>query len=283
MNYRKSHFRYTRDQRNGIFYLLLLIIGCQLAYYFWSNRPMEQELLVDAALLSKFEAERDSLLRIKQQQDSAKVFKYNPNYIDDFRGYQLGLSVAEIDRLLLFRKNGNYINSEKDFKKITGISDSLMEVLRPQLKFSNFTSRKKEVVKTPVQKKDINTASAEDLQKVYGIGTVLSKRIVKYRNALQGFTFEDQLEEVYNLKPETALKVWEYFKIETIPEIEKLNVNTATLKQLKQIVYIDYELAKQILEYRDMVAEIQELDELKKIDGLPVDKLDRIALYLSAK
>ena len=32
-----------------------------------------------------------------------------------------------------------------------------------------------------------------------------------------------------------------------------------------------------------MVAEIQELDELKKIDGLPVDKLDRIALYLSAK
>jgi len=244
---------------------------------------MEQELLVDAALLSKFEAERDSLLRIKQQQDSAKVFKYNPNYIDDFRGYQLGLSVAEIDRLLLFRKNGNYINSEKDFKKITGISDSLMELLRPQLKFSNFTSRKKEVVKTPVQKKDINTASAEDLQKVYGIGTVLSKRIVKYRNALQGFTFEDQLEEVYNLKPETALKVWEYFKIETIPEIEKLNVNTATLKQLKQIVYIDYELAKQILEYRDMVAEIQELDELKKIDGLPVDKLDRIALYLSAK
>lgn len=283
MNYRKSHFRYTRDQRNGIFYLLLLIIGGQLGYYYWSNQPREQESILDPVLLEKFEAERDSLLALKQQQDSAKIFKYNPNYLDDFRGYQLGLSVVEIDRLLAFRKTGNYINSAKDFKKITGVSDSLMEALRPHLKFSNFTSSKKKVVKKAVQKKDINTARAEDLRQVYGVGAVLSERIVKYRDLLGGFTFEDQLTEVYHLKPETAEKVWEHYKIETVPEIEKLNVNAATLKELMQIVYIDYELAKKILDYRDMVAEIQELKELEKIDGLPVDKLDRIALYLSAK
>jgi DNA uptake protein ComE-like DNA-binding protein len=46
---------------------------------------------------------------------------------------------------------------------------------------------------------------------------------------------------------------------------------------------LDYELPKKIFEYRDEVAEIQELEELKKIDGFPVDKFDRISLYLTAE
>ncbi len=283
MNYRKSHFRYTRDQRNGTFYLLLLIIICQTGYYFWSNRSVDSEPLVNTELISKFEAERDSLFALKNKKDSLRVFRYNPNYIDDFRGYQLGLSVEEIDRLLAYRAKGKYVNTEKEFQKITGLSDSLMEVLRPHLKFSKFTSKKKEIEKKPIQKKGINTASVEDLQKINGIGEVLSQRIVKYRDLLQGFTFKGQLTEVYNLKPETAMKVWEYFEIKSVPQIDKLDVNTATVKELIRNVYIDYELAKKILEYRDMVAEIQELKELQKIDGFPIDKLDRIALYLSAK
>lgn len=283
MKHRKSHFRYTSDQRNGIFYLILLIIICQTGFYFWSNRSVDSDSTVNLELISKFEAERDSLKILQQQQDSAKVFKYNPNYLDDFRGYQLGMSVKEIDRLLEYRKAGKYVNSEKEFKKITGVSDSLMHVLRPQLRFPKLSLEKATVVSKPIQKLDINVATVEDLQKVNGIGAVLSKRIVKYRDLLHGFSFESQIEEVYQLKPETIDKVWEHFEIKSLPEIDKLDINKASFRELITIVYIDYELAKKILEYRDMVAEIQELEELQKIDGFPVDKLDRIALYLSAK
>ncbi|HKJ06698.1 MAG TPA: helix-hairpin-helix domain-containing protein, partial [Flavobacteriaceae bacterium] len=74
-----------------------------------------------------------------------------------------------------------------------------------------------------------------------------------------------------------------HFKITSLPEIKKVNVNTASFKQVLHLPYIDYELTKKIFNYRDEVAEIQSLDELKKIDDFPLEKFNRIALYLEAK
>ena len=36
---------------------------------------------------------------------------FNPNYISDYKGYELGMSLAELDRLHKFRASGNYIYS----------------------------------------------------------------------------------------------------------------------------------------------------------------------------
>jgi DNA uptake protein ComE-like DNA-binding protein len=49
------------------------------------------------------------------------------------------------------------------------------------------------------------------------------------------------------------------------------------------LVYLDYELTKKIFNYKNQVAEIQSIEELKKIDGFPLEKFSRIALYLEAK
>ena len=67
------------------------------------------------------------------------------------------------------------------------------------------------------------------------------------------------------------------------PVIEKINVNTATFKEVLHLPYIDYELTKRIFNYRDEVAEIQSLEELKNIEGFPLELFDRIAVYLDAK
>ena len=47
--------------------------------------------------------------------------------------------------------------------------------------------------------------------------------------------------------------------------------------------YIDYNLCKKIFELRDEIAELQSLEELKNIEGFPLDKFDRIILYLVAE
>ncbi len=47
--------------------------------------------------------------------------------------------------------------------------------------------------------------------------------------------------------------------------------------------YIDYNLCKMIFEYRDEVAELQNISELKNIKDFPLEKYDRIVLYLNAK
>ena len=93
---------------------------------------------------------------------------------------------------------------------------------------------------------------------------------------------EKQLHEVWGLKQETATKVLLVFKILRLPNIQKINVNTVTFRELLKNPYIDYELCKLIFNYRDEVAELQDLTELKNISGFPLDLYDRIVLYLVA-
>ena len=131
--------------------------------------------------------------------------------------------------------------------------------------------------------KDLNSATANELKIINGIGEKLSQRIVKYRTKLGGFLVNEQLYEVWYLDKDVADKVLKRFRIIQPPNIHKINVNTASFKEVLSIVYIDYELTKKIFDYRDEVAELQSLEELKKIDGFPLEKFDRIALYLEAK
>jgi DNA uptake protein ComE-like DNA-binding protein len=163
--------------------------------------------------------------------------------------------------------------------------------ISPYFKFPEWITSKKiqntqsTISKTTaiVEVKDINLATAKELQVVKGIGETLAARIINYRDKLQGYSFNSQLYEVWNLDPEIVVQLLKYFQVKEQPVIQKINVNTATFKEVLSIVYIDYELTKKIFSYKDEVAEIQSIEELKKIDGFPLVQFDRIALYLSAE
>ena len=223
-----------------------------------------------------------------------------PNYISDYKGEQLGMSLVEIDRLLTFRKTNKFINSKEEFQKITKISDSLLDQISPYFKFPDWVVKRNQnknssnVISSAVEKSyykkskyklstiDINKATQEDFRTIYGIGEKLSERIIKYRSKLQGFSFENQIYEVWGLDKKVANKVISTFKIIEKPIIKKVNVNTVTFRQLLKNPYIDYKLCKKIFEYRDEVAEIQNLTELQHIKDFPLELYDRIVLYLLA-
>ena len=56
------------------------------------------------------------------------MYPFNPNYISDYKGYQLGMNVDEIDRLLAHREQSLYVNLAKEFQTITKISELKTEV-----------------------------------------------------------------------------------------------------------------------------------------------------------
>jgi competence ComEA-like helix-hairpin-helix protein len=243
-----------------------------------------------------FQKKIDSLKLIELENRKPGIFPFNPSFITDFKGYQLGMSTEEIDKLLKHRADGKYINSIIEFKQVTGISDSLLNKISPYFKFPdwvtnknrnfrNIPSTKRQAQKLPENYVvlDINSATAKELRVVNGIGEKLASRIINYRNRLGGFLINEQLYEVYNLDREVALRVLERFTVIELPQINKINLNDASFKEVLSIIYIDYGLTKKIFNYRDEVAEIQSLDELKKIEGFPIEKFDRIALYLQAK
>jgi DNA uptake protein ComE-like DNA-binding protein len=112
---------------------------------------------------------------------------------------------------------------------------------------------------------------------------VLAKRIISYRTRLNGYSFEDQLREVYNLPYETVDELLTQFEIKKPPSIQKLNINTASFREILGIPYIDYELTRKIMAFRSQEKVITDLTDLKKIDSFPLDKYDRIAVYLLAE
>lgn len=293
MNSFKSHFWYTNRQRNGILFLVFIVIILQLIFFFVDfSKP--EPINLNTEEIIKFQKEIDSLKLEEIENTKPKIFPFNPSFLTDHKGYQLGMSTDEIDRLLSHRAQGNYINSTEEFQEITMVSDSLLNTISTYFKFpdwvQNQKTRKKfsaniknsEEDKNYVQQ-DLNSATGEDLMVVKGIGPTLAQRIIKYRNLLNGYSMNDQLYEVWNLEKEVADRVLERFIVIEKPNITKINVNTASFKEVLSIVYIDYELTKKIFDYRDEVAELQSLEELKQIEGFPVEKFDRIALYLSAE
>jgi DNA uptake protein ComE-like DNA-binding protein len=290
MNIIKSHFRYHKSQRNGIFFLLLLIVFLQ-GIFFFVDFSSEENTAVSQTEIVAFQQEMDSLKNVETAKSTPKIYPFNPNFITDFKGHQLGMSTDEIDKLLAFRSQRKFINTTKQFQEITGVNDSLLAKISPYFKFPDWitsgkTAEKQSTKKTidkSIVKKDLNVASAEDLETINGIGEKLAKRIIDYRTKLKGFSFNDQVFEVWALDKAVADKVLQHFEVVKPPSIKKININTATFKEVLSIVYLDYELTKKIFNYKNQVAEIQSIEDLKKIDGFPLEKFNRIALYLDAK
>ena len=277
----KPHFRFNRQERSGVFFLLLILVMLQLGYWFLKNRTPQDNNLLKIDHIGQQAI--DSLKKITAN-DTIKLFPFNPNYFTPYKAYVLGLSLEELGRIENFRESGSYFNSLAAFQEVVQLSDVRLAVVTPYLKFKNY-SKKKTVPflskKSPI--KDLNSATVEDLIKVYGIGEKLATRIIKFRTALGGFLVSDQIRDVYGLKEEVVLRLLKSFQVITVPEIKKINVNEAEVTELKKVVYIRYTLANAIIQYRDSVGKVSSIAELIILEGFPADKIDRIKLYLSVQ
>lgn len=285
--FKQSILSYSKSQRIGIIFLFALIFICQGIYFFKNFNSVENVPKEKAQWLS-YQKDIDSLKIIKSD-FKPTIYPFNPNFITDFKGYKLGMSVAEIDRLLAFRKQNKFVNSAEEFQQVTKVSDSLLKAISPYFKFPDWVKNKKSYTNsfekkdfTKSEKKisiDINTASQEDLIKVYGIGEGLSKRILEQKEKLGAFVSMEQMNDIWGLSPEVIENLNKSFHVSSINSIKKININSASIKELSQFPFFKYNLAKEIVTYRTMNGDIK-IEDLTKIKGFPVEKLKIIALYL---
>lgn len=273
-----SFLTLTKSQRKGILWTFAIFLVLHLALRFYpKNNPKASSLFV---LDSLAQQKVDSLIAVKPTESKDTIYPFNPNYISDFKAYQLDISMEVVQRIRSYRASGKHINSLQDFKNVTQLPDDKVALIRPYLKLPNprFVSDKPK--KDVHVKKELNGASEADLQNVYGIGEVYAKRIIDLRNKIGGFLVKDQLNDVWGLAPETQIRIWEHFTLDSIPTIKKKNINEITIAELSALHYISTSLASRIVAVRTQKETLASWEDLSAIQQLDSIKKVRLSLYL---
>lgn len=281
-------FSYTQKQRTGLVLLAAVMVAMQLIYWFGPFAPEAQTVSAREKAWLALQSEVDSLKNVKAVKPTYTIYPFNPNFITDYKGYRLGMSVSEIDRLLAFRKSGKFVNSAAEFQAVTGVSDAVLGRLSPYFKFPDWVLKKQKKLarlswETPFKKperKDINAASADDLIALYGIGPALAERILKFRDKLGGFVSMEQMVDVWGLSDEVVTELETHFEVRGTPAVKRLKINEAGFREILGFPYFNYQLTKALLAYRSLHNRIASYDDLSKIAGFPNDRLQIISLYL---
>lgn len=224
----------------------------------------------------------------KQRQYNRPPSKFNPNDYSIQEWMNLGLSEKQAAVVLKFTRYR--LKSNEDLKKIFVIPDQLYVLIKDSTvydlnksqseSYSTFTNKDSDNQKSSNIKVDLNSASQEDLMNVRGIGPFFAKQIIKKRDELGGFYSYEQLLEVWKVDEE-KLANWSPFLEVNTSEINKLNVNEATIEELEKHPYISWNLANSIVKFKEQNGNYTKIEQLKKSALMTTDLFEKLKPYLS--
>ncbi|QEH40607.1 helix-hairpin-helix domain-containing protein [Chitinophaga sp. XS-30] len=111
---------------------------------------------------------------------------------------------------------------------------------------------------------DINTADTLLLDRLPGIGPVLARRIVLFRERLGGFFSIAQVAETYGLADSVFVKIQPLLQLGNV-SLRKIDLNETDEKSLADHPYIDTKLARTIIRYRNSHGPFRSVEGLKAI------------------
>ena len=233
----KDYLSFTKGERIGIFILIGFIVLCYTIPIFF---PAHKEVpAIDTTFQAKINANQINSGEHSYENNSYKqdttaeatgtnveLFYFDPNTASFNEFKRLGLSDKISHTIINYREKGGKFFKAEDIKKIYGLSSEQAAVLIPYIQIKeNYNNAQKPPYDKPEQKQfitketpriiDINTATEGDWKSLPGIGEVLSKRIVKFRNSIHGFSSVQDVKRTYGLSDSTYQNILPYLTITT--------------------------------------------------------------------
>ncbi len=308
-----DYLTFSKKERTGVLTLLVLIaLLIAIPFLFplfikkktYSHDAFEKEI---AALTIQqtdstgryarkdFNDDRPSYFEPPEKADSyttSELFYFDPNTLNAAGWQRLGVRDKTIATIKNYLSKGGKFYKPGDIKKIWGMNEALADKLIPYIRIESdkegriITERAFDNNKPAYEKKtyhpsviEVNTADTSAFIALPGIGSKLASRIVTFREKLGGFYKIEQVGETFGLPDSTFQKIKDRLAL-NIAVIKKININTASVDELKVHPYIRYNIANAIVQYRNQHGNFSSVDDLKKIAAVSEDIFSRASPYL---
>lgn len=303
----KEYFNFTKKERIGIISLVCIILIFTLSPFFFhyfvkdekvDTSQFEKEialLQIDSSsqkVYSKNYDEYSSAYPKYNSVSNAELFFFDPNKASVNEWMRLGVKEKTAKTIQKYISKGGKFYKAEDIKKIWGLSETDAERLIPYVSIKsdpkNYLQNEQNghpekagyTTHYTIKNIDINTADTTQFIALPGIGNKLAKRIISFRENLGGFYSIDQVAETYLLPDSTFQNIKPYLFI-NIATLKRININTASVDEMKAHPYIKYNIANLIFQYRQQHGNFNSVKEIKKIMTVTDEFYEKISPYLS--
>ena len=249
------------------------------------------------------------------------LFPFDPNTATAEELQQLGLAPFQVRNIIKYRSKGGVYRSPMDFARLYGLTRKQYRELEPYIMIGDdyepastlasvqaYIAQKeadkqaahaayeaykaqntykpnrgndRDTLRYPLKLKagehiNLVTADTTQLKKVPGIGSGWARAILNYGKRLGGYVAVGQLQEIEGFPEETL----PYFSIAN-PQTEKINLNTATLAQLRKHPYVNFYQAKAICDYRRLKGKLTNLSQLHLLQDFTPEAIERLRPYVA--
>lgn len=188
-------------------------------------------------------------------------FEFNPNTVSAEDLVRLGFSEKQAQSIVNYRSKGGSFRRKADFAKSFVVSDSIYRRLEPYIR---------------IPLVDINSADSAAFDALPGIGPYFAAKMVEYRSELGGYSYPEQLMDIYNFGRERydALK-----DLISCPEPAPFEIWTLPAEKLREHPYIrTWQAARAIVLYRENTpADSLSVEGIVEAGILPEEDASRLA------
>lgn len=312
----KDYFDFTRKERRGTSLVLMLIFCITITPFFYSLMVQEypvdhSEFALEIAQLKidssqrKYAGYHDPEFVNDHSPDHTRkkeaiLFYFDPNIASVNDWVKLGVKEKTATTIEKYKSKGGKFYKPDDIRKIWGLSKKDADRLVPYVrikkevpKYANFErgnfEKKAEPEKSPAgfrskefRQVAINNADTSSFKTFPGIGSKLAQRIINFRNKLGGFYSIEQVGETFLLPDSTFQKIKPFLLVDEV-SLKKVNINAASLEELKDHPYIRFYVANAIVQYRSQHGNFTSVEDIRKIMIVTDSMYNKVVPYLSVK
>lgn len=215
-------------------------------------------------------SDRAAEVRANVPRKTVESFQFNPNTASVEDLCRLGFSPKQAASIVEYRNKGGKFRRKSDFARSFVVSDSIYKRLEPYIDIPLI---------------DLNLADSAAFDTLPGIGGWFASKMVEYRKELGGYSYKEQLMDIWKFDREKYDKLADLITIDTA-YIKPYPLWTHPVDSLRLHPYIrNYETARAIVLFRENnLPDSCTVSALARAGILPPDlatKLSRCAIAIN--